>query len=188
MWALKVLSDCPNVIHMTSGEDLPVDGHGRARPDGNGHSRLGHDHHESHRLEGHRLAAGVRAGDHQQIEVVTQAHVDGHHFPRAVGVFDGEQVQQNRVSGLVQVQDAVVAHLGADALVVPAVSVLGGDQVEHAQCGEGPADLGRVLVHQPGKGLEDAVDLLLLFLFEADDAVVQFDGLGRLDVERRSAV
>ena len=58
---------------------------------------LGHEGEQADGLDGHRLAAGVGAGDHQGVEVLTQHQVVGHRPVR---------VQQG-VAGFPQVQAAL---------------------------------------------------------------------------------
>jgi hypothetical protein len=56
---------------------------------------LAHQRQQTHRLEGHRLAAGIGPGDHQGIRLRVELDVDRHH----------RMLVQQRVPGLVQADD-----------------------------------------------------------------------------------
>jgi len=44
-------------------------------------ARLGHEAEQAHRFQGDRLAPRIRPGDDQNMEILTQPNVNGHHVP-----------------------------------------------------------------------------------------------------------
>ena len=59
------------------GEDVMENRHVAALAGRDVHARLGHQAEQARRFETDRFAAGVRAGDDEQVEAETQANIDG---------------------------------------------------------------------------------------------------------------
>ena len=155
------------------GENVVEDHHGAVGVGGDVEAALGHEgQEEADGLEGHRLAAGVGAGDDQGVKLVPQVEVVGH---RLLGV-------QQRMAGLPQ-GDALLGQLGLGTTQLVREPGPGEDTVDKD---EEVVVLGDVLLVGGALGRElpeDALDLLLLPGLELPELVVGLDHRHGLDEE-----
>ncbi len=171
-------------------EDVLEDAHDGAPLDGNGHAGLGHERQQADRLERDGLSAGVGAGDDQQVEIVAEAIVDRDDavLRLAAAAAALHQVEQQRVAGAAYGDDRLVLDHRAAQVERLREAPLGGDQIEHRDRIQRFDDLLGVDVDLVAELPEQAGNLLRLLRPQVADAVVELDGAGRLDVERRTAV
>lgn len=92
------------------------------------------------------------------------------------------------MAGVVQPEPAIGRNNGAHQLVYPGELDLCGDEVEDGEGIHGAKDLVAVELDLVGEVPQQAVDLDGLVVFEGDDEVVEFDGLGGLDEEGRAGL
>ena len=140
-------------------------GHGAAVRRRDVEAALGHQRQQPQGFEGHGLAAGVGAGDHQGVKGIPQLDVDGH---RRLGVQQG-------VPGLPQVDGPVPADLRPDGVHLVAQLAPGEDQIQVHQGVIVPLDVLPVGGGLGGELRQDPVDLLLLLGLELDILVVGLD-------------
>ena len=127
-------------------EDVAEDGQRAAVGHRHVQPGLVHEHQQAHRAQGHRLAAGVGAGDDERRVVAAEAHVDGHHRPAQAGVPRGEQGDRAR-------RRRLPARIGIELIgearpAEPEVEAGQGVQVGAQGLGVG-ADVGGELVEDP---------------------------------------
>ena len=137
-----------------------------------------HEGHEAQRLDGHGLAAGVRAGDDQRVEFFSQTDVGLHDLPRV----------DERVAGILEVDDACIVQMRSGRLHGVGHLCLGKDQV---QVDAALVALFRFTVNRPGlvrQVSEDPLDLLPLLAEQDTDLVVRLDDGHRLDEDGGSGV
>ena len=139
---------------------------------------------QPHGLEAYGFAAGVRAGDEQQVFFPREADVEGYDFgvfPRFPVVLGQGEAQQG-VGGVFPLQDGVGRYGGGHG---------GFDAEGEAGCRAGEVDGGQKAVvfgylgqHRAdgvGECGQDAYDFPLLLVLQFADAVVGFHHFGRLD-------
>ena len=137
-------------------------------------SGLRHQREQPGRLQRHGLAAGVRAGDQQHAVRRIEQHVDRH---RAL---------EHRMARRLQLQAGVDRELRLDAVDLRAVARLGLQHVELARHLAADRHVRRPGAEAIGQLEQDAEDLLALAILELDDVVVDLDGGGRLEEQRRA--
>ena len=139
-----------------------VDGHGAPVPGGDLQPALGHEAEEPQRLQRHRLAAGIGAGDDQGVKGLPQLDVDGH----------GPGRVQQGMPRPPQVHAAVLPDLRPDALHPVGELGPGEDAVQQHQSVIVPADVVLVGGGVGGELGQDPLDLLLLLALQLDELVV----------------
>ena len=184
-------------------EVLHVAGEGRERPLdrllvadvgveplGERHARLGrrqrqpgvgHQRQQSDRLQRHRLAAGVRPGDHEHPLLAGEVHVERHDGARRV--LRGERALQRRMARPDEAQADPrrdVRPAGARRLR-PVGRRL--EQVEPPEQVGRARDLLAPVAQRLGVLAQDPLDLLPLLLAQQGELVVHLDRLHRLDEE-----
>src|ERR1051325_9783427 len=102
------------------------------------------------------------------------------------GMLEGPE--QDWVSGAPEHEAMILIYFRQVHVVLLAELDLGNEQIHDCDGLERPQDLGLVQMDEVRQLPGDAADLLLFFLQEVDERVVQFDGLGGLDEERLTAV
>ena len=151
---------------------------------------LDHEREQPDGLQRDGFPAGVRPGDDQQVEVVAQSVADGHHVG---GIFVGRAPAADQVDEQwVACQPDIERRLGVDLwtahLELVGEPQLGDEQIEHRQRVKRLENRLGVDVDLVGQLPEQSGDFLGLFAAQIADLVVQLDGLGGLDVDRRAAV
>ena len=190
----KVLSDCWRLCSSPTSSSTSRKTGGRAAPmHGDVQPALGHDDQQPDRLQRHGLAAGVGAGDDQQVEVGPQPHVDGHHGMPLLRRQAGQLLlvgllDQQRVAGLEELEHAALGDLRAGHFELVGVLRLGREEVQLRQGPQARRRSRRARVHAEGQLVQQAVDLLPLLVLELHEAVVELHALGRLDEDGGAGV
>ena len=135
---------------------------------------LCHQCEQPRRLQGHGLAARIRSGDQQHAIRRIEEHVYRH------GVFE------HRVARRLQLQACVDCELGLDAVDLRAVTSLGLQHVELACHFTADDHVRRPRAETIRQLEQDAQDLFALAILELDDVVVDLDGGGGLEKQRRA--
>ena len=125
---------------------------GAAAVGGDVQAALGHQAQQADGFQGHGLAAGVGAGDHQGVELLAQLHGDGH----------GPGLVQQGVPGTAQCHAAPAADLRTAGVELIAQLCPGEDHVQVHQNVIVPEDVLHLGSAGGGQLAQDAVDLLLL--------------------------
>ena len=151
---------------------------------GDGEAGLGHEGEEAEGLEADGFAASVGAGDDE----LARAGLEDEGERDDANAFLGEAEGEQRVAGAAEGNGAVGAVTlaaagegGAEAVELLGELGAGGERVELGEdVGGGDEGVG-VLADGARHGDEDAVDLGLLFVEEAEELVVGLDGLHGFD-------
>ena len=158
--------------------DARIQGQAAAFPAQDRQTEAGHQGGQADRLQRQRLAAGVGSGDHQEIEVLAETHVDRHHpFQLALPLL----LDQQRMAGSAQDQSGARIYLRHARTVGAAKGAPDHGQLEPAQT------LGRALqvplaVENGARQIEqDALDLTRDIQLELSQTVAVLDHLARLD-------
>ena len=123
----------------------------RAQVRGDLQARLGHEGKQAHGFQGHRLAAGVGAGDNQRGELPAHPQIGGHHHrPVNEGMPPTDDVDK-----------ALPVQLGGNGVHLPAEQPLGKGEVQLGQQLHILLELLGIGGHLGGEGRQDALDLLL---------------------------
>ena len=144
---------------------------------GNVESGLAHEGEKSHCFQGHCLAPGVGAGDHQKVKIFPQVNVYGHHFlpvQKGMASFPDMDVQ-------VAVED------GLGGVHLQGQLCLGEDKVQKGHELLVVRQFLRVLPGLGAEGCKDFLDLFFFFQLQLSQLVVQVDDGGRFDEESGSS-
>src|SRR5207237_706414 len=135
-------------------------------------------------LQCHRLTARIGTADQKRAAVPVERQSEWH--DAAFGA--AEHVHQQRMAGVFEVQPAVgaKAEFWYGAIEIDRKARLREDQVERGDhTGRGPDRIA--MESQPVRQFaQDAEDLPKFLLLQADQLVVEIDGIERLDEERLS--
>ena len=167
------------------------DPHRGAAPHGDVQAALGHHRQKRDRLEAHGLAAGVGSGDHEDVEVQAKPHVDRHDLVALLGRQAGlllppDLVDQQRVTGLGELQWALVGQLGAGHVELVGILGLGCDQVRPCDGAKRRGDGVGARGDGHGQLVEQAQDFGAFIVAQVHQVVVQFDARVGLDEHRRA--
>ena len=162
-------------------------GHSGVVASGDVQAGLGHEAEETDGLESDGLAPGIGAGDDEGVEVVAEAHVDGH---------DGRgrlarplvQVEEQRVTGLVQADGPPVVEAWRLHVEVATEAHLGKGQVNVGQHGHGSAQGVGAAGDEGGELTQDARHLRLLIVEGGLELVAQLAHSLGLDEDRSATV
>jgi len=174
------------------GEDLSIHGEGRFGGGGDVKAGLGHQDEEADGFEGDGFAAGVGAGDKQEVEVVAETEVEGDDVGEGVVRLDvfaaGGEVQEEGMAGLEEGEVDVGAEGEGMEAVGEAEACLGVGEVDLGEGAEGAEDVGAAVEDEAGEEPEDAPGFLAFLgegVFELIGEFGEFDGF---DVERLGGV
>ena len=135
---------------------------------------LRHQREQPGRFQRDGLAAGIRAGDQQHAVRRIDQHIHRH------------RLLEHRVTRRLQLQAGVDREFRLDAVDLRAVARLGLQHVELARHLAADRHVGRPRAKAIRQLEQDAEDLFALAILELDDVVVDLDGGGRLDEQRRA--
>ncbi len=193
----EVLRHALLVAH--DGEALGEDG--QPRPVAGRHvtARLRHEHEQTEGLEGHRLAARVGTGDHEDRALRLDLDVHGDDFvfarlafgctsPCNCGCNAPGLAKEEGVEGAAEDHVALVGDRGLDGCHALGQGPAGEDQVETADARHQVVELGQRRAHRVGQRGQDAEDLGLFLARGLDEVVVRVHHRLRLHEERGPAL